>query len=187
MGPGFGKGRMDFKYSLAGLGAFQGEQVEGSMDFWCGAPGNLRIAGPAADREKPSDANRRWRRSRAWLGGLRKVGGRGRARSLPGRSPFPPWAGPVLPPAIACCPVISSCGVARTQLDRGPAPAALIAFTRWTWRTPALTLAPVRRSLCCWCSASPSHCRYAVVLKPRPGEWPPPNPQSTETMRVVAC
>ena len=143
MGPGFGKGRVDFKYSLAGLGAFQGEQVEGSMDFWCGASGNLRIAGPAADREKPSDANRRWRRSRAWLGGLRGVGGTGRARSLPGWSPFPPCAGPVLPPAIACCPVISSCGVARTQLDRGPAPAALMAFTRWTWRTPAVTLAPV--------------------------------------------
>ena len=143
MGPGFGKGRVHFKNSLAGLSAFQGEQVEGSMDFWCGASGNLRIAGPAADREKPSDANRRWRRSRAWLGGLRGVGGKGRARSLPGRSPFPPWAGPVLPPAIACCPVISSCGVARTQLARGPAPAALMAFTRWTWRTPALTLAPV--------------------------------------------
>ena len=121
--------------------AFQGEQVDGSMDFWCGASGNLRIAGPAADWEKPSDANRRWRRSRAWLGGLRKVGSRGKARSLPGRSPFPPCAGPVLPPAIACCPVISSCGVARTQLDRGPAPAALMAFTRWTWRTPAVTLA----------------------------------------------
>ena len=120
MGPGFGKGRVHFKYSLAGLGAFQGEQVEGSMVFWCGASGNLRIADPAADREKPSDANRRWRRSRAWLGGLRRVGSKGRARSLPGRSPFPPCAGPVLPPAIACCPVISSCGVARTQYVSGP-------------------------------------------------------------------
>ena len=46
MGPEFGKGRVDFKHSLAGLGAFQGEQVEGSMHFWCGASGNLRIAGP---------------------------------------------------------------------------------------------------------------------------------------------
>ena len=88
MGPGFGKGRVDFKNSLAGLGAFQGEQVEGSMDFWCGASGNLRIAGPAADREKPSDANRRWRRSRAWLGGLRGVGGKGKDRSLPGPVSF---------------------------------------------------------------------------------------------------
>ena len=45
MGPGFGKGRVHFKYSLAGLGALQGEQVEGSMVFWCGASGSLRIAG----------------------------------------------------------------------------------------------------------------------------------------------
>ena len=28
MGPEFGKGRVHFKYSLAGLGACQGEQVE---------------------------------------------------------------------------------------------------------------------------------------------------------------
>ena len=143
MGPEFGKGRVDFKYSLAGLGAFQGEQVEGSMDFWCGASGSLRIAGLAADREKPSDANRRWRRIRAWLGGLRKVGGRGKDRSLPGRSPFPPCAGPVLPPAIACCPVISSCGGARTQLDRGPAPGGVDGLHPVDVATPAVTLAPV--------------------------------------------
>ena len=127
-GAGIWQGPGGFQKQLGWTERISRGAGRGFDGFLVRAPGNLRIAGPAADREKPSDANRRWRRSRAWLGGLRKVGSRGKDRSLPGRSPFPPCAGPVLPPAIACCPVISSCGVARTQLDRGPAPAALMAL-----------------------------------------------------------
>ena len=56
MGPGFGKGRVHFKYSLAGLGALQGEQVRDPINLWERASGSFRVSGPAADREKPSDA-----------------------------------------------------------------------------------------------------------------------------------
>ena len=42
---GFGKVRVDFKNSWAGLGAFQVEQVEGSTGFWCGVDGSFRASG----------------------------------------------------------------------------------------------------------------------------------------------